>query len=74
MTVLNTIVRRETAKVYRGRALCVTLRPTFLEIREKGRRDTLSIDYSVLYEFTLKARWGKAQSEKAAKKKERARR
>jgi hypothetical protein len=68
MTVLNSIVRRETAKVYRGRALCVALRPTFLEIREKGRRDTVIVDYAAIYEHGLKKRYQLQQAEKAAAK------
>lgn len=74
MTILKSIVRRETAKVYRGRPLCVSLRPTFLEIREKGRRDTLSIDYSTVYELCLKLRYRQAQAEKASQKQARRRR
>ena len=57
-------VTRETASVYRSRPLVVRLRPRTIEIREKGRRDVLSVDYSVLYEFALKLRWRRSQAEK----------
>lgn len=57
-------VTRETFSLYRGRPLVVRLKPRTLEIREKGRRDTLSVDYGVLYEFALKLRWKHTQAEK----------
>jgi hypothetical protein len=66
MTALTRPVRRETATVYRGRALCVTIRPRVIEIREKARRDTLIVDYATLYEFALKMRWRAAAEEKRA--------
>ena len=65
-TVLNGTnpVTRETGAYYRRRPLVVKLTPRTLEIREKGRRDTLVVDYGVLYEFALKLRWRQQQAEK----------
>jgi hypothetical protein len=57
-------VTRETFIQYRGRPLVVRLTPRTIEIREKGRRDTLGVDYAVLYEFALKLRWRRDQAEK----------
>jgi len=48
---------RETAILYRGRALVVKLRPRWIELREKGRRDVVSMSYDAIYEWALKRRW-----------------
>lgn len=57
-------VTRETASLYRTRPLVVSLKPRTIEIREKGRRDVLAVDYGALYEFALKLRWKRSQAEK----------
>lgn len=57
-------VTRETATFYRGRALVATIQPRHFELREKGRRDILTVDYATVYEFALKMRWRQAQAEK----------
>lgn len=49
-------VTRETAISYRGRALVVTLKPRAIEVHEKGRRDTVSVPYDVIYEVGFKLR------------------
>jgi hypothetical protein len=67
-------VTRETFSEYRGRPLVVRLTPRTLEIREKGRRDVLAIDYGVIYEFALKLRWRRLESEKREAKLQRKRR
>lgn len=67
MTVATKPVRRETQDVYRGRPLMITVLPRYLEIREKGRRDILSLDYATIYEFALKTRWRREQAEKRLK-------
>lgn len=66
VTVLHeaNAVQRETCSYYRRRPLVVKLRPRYIEIREKGRRDTLQVDYGVLYEFAMKMRWRQRQVEK----------
>lgn len=56
--------RRETASYYRGRALMVQLRGRYLEIREKGRRDVVSVEYGAIYELGLKIRWRRERAEK----------
>lgn len=69
MTVATKPVTRETRLAYRGRALVATLMPKHLELREKGRRDTLMVDYAAIYELALKLRWRKIQAEKKAARK-----
>jgi hypothetical protein len=64
MTLLTKPVRRETAVMYRRNPLVVTLEPRHLAIREKGRRDTLVVDYATIYEFCLKLRFRREQAEK----------
>jgi hypothetical protein len=51
-------VIRETGAAYRGRPLIVELHPGYLTLREKGRRDIVSIDYATAYElgWKMKAR------------------
>lgn len=66
MTFAARPVRRETADVYRGRPLVVTIHARHLEVREKGRRDVLAVDYRTIYELALKLRWRKLQAEKKA--------
>lgn len=66
MTLATKPVTRETATTYRGRALVATINARHLELREKGRRDVLSVDYATIYEFALKLRWRRAQAEKKA--------
>lgn len=65
---------RETAVVYRRRPLVATLTPRTLELREKGRRDVLAVDYAVLYEFALKMRFRREQAEKREKRQQKGRR
>ena len=69
MTGITRPVRRETALYYRGRALMVELAPRHLVIREKGRRDSVSVDYAAIYEFALKIRFRREQAEKVSKRK-----
>ena len=60
---------RETATLYHRRPLIATLTPRYLELREKGRRDTLTVDYAAVYELALKLRWRREQADKRAAKK-----
>lgn len=66
MTLLKNDARvmRETATLYRRRPLVIALRPRYLEIREKGRRDTLPVEYGALYDFAQKLRFRQQQAEK----------
>jgi len=64
MTLVGKPVIRETGALYRRRPLVVTIQPRHLELREKGRRDTLSLDYLTIYEMAMKIRWRKQQVEK----------
>jgi hypothetical protein len=57
MTLATKPVTRETAAIYRHRPLVVTIKPRHLELREKGRRDTLAVDYATIYEMAMKLRW-----------------
>ena len=74
MTLLSKPVTRESAVFYRGRALVVSIHPRHLEMREKGRRDILTVDFATVYEFALKLRWKREQAEKAVHKKSASRR
>lgn len=69
MTLAIRPVTRETAAQYRRRPLVVTILPRHLEIREKGRRDTLQIDYATLYEWLGKRRYLREQEERRRAKK-----
>lgn len=64
MTSIQRPVRRETAVLYRGRPLLVELAPRHLTIREKGRRDRVSVDFAAIYEFAMKIRFRREQAEK----------
>ena len=66
MTLATKPVTRETAAMYRHRPLVVTIKPRHLELREKGRRDTLAVDYATIYEVAMKLRWRREQAEKTA--------
>ena len=66
MTLATKPVTRETAAMYRRRPLVVTIKPRHLELREKGRRDTLAVDYATIYEVAMKLRWRREQAEKKA--------
>ena len=61
--------RRETSATYRSRPLMVELHPSYLAIRQKGRRDVLTVDYICLFEFAHKLRWREQQAERKAAKK-----
>ena len=51
----DSVLRRETATLYRGRPLLVELHPGFMLVREKGRREGgYSIDYRAVYEAAAK--------------------
>ena len=43
----------------------MTIKPRRLELRKKGRRDTLAVDYATIYEVAMKLRW-REQAEKKA--------
>jgi hypothetical protein len=65
MTALSTSrpVTRETATVYRGRPLIVSLRPAYMMLREKGRRSGVTLDYRAALDlaFNLLAREKRAE-------------
>ena len=71
MTVLHLTnqVTRETCSYYRRRSLVVRLHSRHLEIREKGRRDAVPVDYVAIYELALKLRHRREKAEKAAARK-----
>ena len=56
--------RRETAATHKGRPLMVALHPRYMEIREKGRRDVLSVDYDAIFHLAMKLRWRQEQAER----------
>lgn len=69
MTDINRPVTRRALSSYRGRQLVVTLHPTWLAIRQAGRRSGYVIDYQAVYECAakLKAREDRAEKLKAKK-------
>jgi hypothetical protein len=73
MTNLTHPVRRETAANYRGRALIVELHPAYLEIRLKGTRRRVTLDYPTALEVGYKILARQQESERAAEKKARKR-
>lgn len=54
MTTVTRPVRRETAACYRGRPLVVELHPGYLELREKGKRQAVTLDYHTALEVGYK--------------------
>ena len=61
-------VRRETSTLYRRRALIVELTAHAAIIREKGRRDRVTVPWDAVYDLGLKLR---ARELKAMKEKRR---
>ena len=71
MTALTpqSLVRRETASYYRSRALVVILHPGYMEVREKGKRTSYTIDYLAVYHAAAKAKALADRLEREAAKK-----
>lgn len=69
MTEITRPLTRRALSSYRGRQLVVTLHPTWLAIRQSGRRSAFQIDYQAVYECAakLKAREDRAEKMKAKK-------
>lgn len=67
----NTNLTRETNTLYRHRPLVVELHPTFLRMREKGRRFTVDVDYRAVYDLGFKILDRQKRAEKAAQKRTR---
>ena len=53
-------VTRETATCYRGRPLIVELHSCFLMLREKGRHQSVTLDYSAAYDMVSQKTAGKS--------------
>jgi len=68
VTTTDKPVKRETRATVKGRPLIITLYPSWLEVREKGRRWRYTIDYQCLYQVAAKLFAAEKQREKAAKK------
>jgi hypothetical protein len=64
----NKPLARETAAQYRGRPLIIELHPGYLEIREKGRRNRVTLDYRTALEVGYKILWRQQQADKKAAK------
>ena len=73
MTILraNKTVKRETSTIYRARPLMVTLTPRLIQIREKGRRDAVEVDYAAVYEMAMRMKFRREQAEKNSRGKRR---
>jgi hypothetical protein len=68
MTGLNRVVRRETAVVCRGRLLIVELHPGYLTLRQKGRRQSVVVDYRAAFDLGHKILFRSQQADKKGKK------
>jgi hypothetical protein len=62
-------LKRETALFYRGRALVVTLRPGFLEVRQKGKRKGYTVSYDAIFSLGAKIQAIADRQEKLNRKK-----
>lgn len=62
-------VKRETSTLYRRRALLVELTAHAAIIREKGRRDRVTVPWDAIYDLGLKLRAREARAEKIAVRK-----
>lgn len=69
MTNLTKPVVRRALTVYRGRQLVVTLHPTYLAIRQAGRRSGYMLDYAAVFECAAKLRAREIRAEKGRGKK-----
>src|SRR6476660_1873146 len=65
----NNPIRRETATYYRGRPLVVELPTGFLELREKGRRFSISVDYRAILDLGFKLKVMADREEKRQRRK-----
>lgn len=69
--IIRRPVRRETATVYRGRALMVELHPGYVVLREKGRRTSVTVDWRTVYETGWKILARAAAAERGPRKRRR---
>ena len=69
MTTLTHPVKRETAARYRGRPLIIELHPGYMNIREKGTRRSVTVDYRTALEVGYKLLARQKQAEKVQEKK-----
>lgn len=69
MTACDKPVTRATYSSYRGRPLVVTLHPTWLSIRQKGRRHGFVLDYQAVFDCAAKLAARAAMAEKKARRK-----
>jgi len=69
MTELTKPVRRRAQTIYRGRALVVTLHPTYIAIRQAGKRSGYVLDYVAVFECAAKLRAREIRAEKMKGKK-----
>lgn len=53
----GTPVTRETDVYERSDAIVVSLYPRFLEVRLKGHRQTLTVDYGAILDLARKQAW-----------------
>lgn len=70
---INSPVRRETSTLVRRRALIVELTAHAAIIREKGRRDRVTVPWDAVYDLGLKLRARAALAEQRAQKEARKR-
>jgi len=61
-------VKRETSAVVRGRAIVVILHPGWMEVKEKGRKHTVSVSYRAVMDLGYKLLAREQAAERKAKK------
>ena len=57
MTKLEKPLTRETAAAHRGDPIVIVLHPKYLQVRLKGKRDGMNVDYETLLDFARKLTW-----------------
>lgn len=69
MTKATKPVRRETFSCFRGRPLVIEIHPTFVTIREKGRRSHYSVTFDQIFNIGARNAAAARRAEKAEAKK-----
>lgn len=68
MTTTERACKRETMADVRGRAIIVTLCPTYLTVRLKKTRQEMQLEYRAVYDCAAKLLARQAREEKMAKR------
>ena len=69
MTELIKPIKRKSQTIYKGRQLVLTLHPTYIAIRQSGKRSGYVLDYVAVFECAAKLRAREIRAEKMKGKK-----